>query len=102
MCGCWISSKLCTISRKNVGLKLVLTGINNFDKKAVRREVTMGDLVLVRQPGMSAKLSESWHRPYQIVEKRSDVNYRVAQNKKNRKVLHVNNMKRYIQREVVW
>ena len=59
----------------------------------------MGDLVLVRWLGISSKLSESWHRPYQIAEKRSDVKYRVALNKK-RKVLHINNMKRYVQREV--
>ena len=70
-----------------------------FDKKAVRRVLTAGDLVLVRKPGLSSKLEESWHGPYKVLEKLNDVNYRIAVGRK-KKVLHVNNMKLYVEREV--
>ena len=55
--------QLCTISRENVGLKL------DYDKNALRRELIVKDLVLIRRPGMSSKLSENWHGPYQIVKR---------------------------------
>ena len=72
----------------------------DFDKKAQERELEEGDLVLCRIPGAADKLEESWHGPYKVVVKLNRVNYRVELKNGKRKVLHINNMKKYWQREV--
>ena len=71
----------------------------NFDKKAVERTLTEGDQVLCRVPGMSQKLSESWHGPYTVKQKVSRVNYKVDVGCSRTKVLHINNMKTFYVRE---
>ena len=71
-----------------------------FDRKAVARTLNAGDLVLCRVPGMAPKLSESWHGPYRVLEKVNQVDYRVEFEKKRSKVLHINNLKLYLVREV--
>ena len=71
----------------------------SFDKKAVVRQYEVGDLVLCRIPGMIAKLEESWHGPYPIVGKFNGVDYEVEFARGRRKVLHVNNLKRFYERE---
>ena len=70
-----------------------------FDKKAVNRELEKGDLVLCRIPGMVAKLEESWHGPYPVIDKLNRVDYRVEVGKGRTKVLHINNLKRFYARE---
>ena len=70
-----------------------------FDRKAVERVFEVGNKVLCRIPGMTHKLQESWHGPYTIVEVLSRVDYRVEFRKGNRKVLHINNMKLFHERE---
>ena len=70
-----------------------------FDKKTVDRRLEEGDLVLCRVPGMAHKLEESWHGPYPVVEKVSRVDYRVDLGRGRKKVLHVNNLKKYFVRE---
>ena len=69
------------------------------DRKSVDRKLDVGDLVLVRIPGMAHKLSESWHGPYPVVEKLNAVDFRVDVGKGRHKVLHLNNMKKYWERE---
>ena len=56
--------------------------------------------MLCRIPGAAAKLEESWHGPYKIVEKLNRVNFRVEVGKGRKKVLHINNLKKYWVREV--
>ena len=70
-----------------------------FDKKALDRVLIEGDMVLCRIPGAAAKLEESWHGPYKVVEKLNRVNYRVEVGRGRQKVLHINNLKKYWQRE---
>ena len=70
-----------------------------FDKKTVDRRLEEGDLVLCRVPGMAPKLEESWHGPYPVVEKVSRVDYLVDLGRGRKKVLHVNNLKKYFVRE---
>ena len=70
-----------------------------FDKKTVDRQLSEGDLVLCRIPGMSHKLQEAWHGPYSVVERKNRVNYKVDLGKGRRKVLHINNLKRFYPRE---
>ena len=70
-----------------------------FDKKTVCRELEVGDQVLCRIPGMTAKLEESWHGPYPIIDKLNRVDYKVDVGKGRTKVLHINNMKKFWGRE---
>ena len=70
-----------------------------FDKKAVDRSLEVDDLVLCRVPGMVHKLQEAWHGPYPVLEKTSKVDYRVNVGKGRSKVLHINNLKKYYERE---
>ena len=64
-----------------------------FDKKAVNRTLSKGDRVWCRIPGMTKKLKESWHGPYEVVEAVSRVDYRVQLKRGRCKILHINNMK---------
>ena len=70
-----------------------------FDKKTVNRQLVEGDQVLCRIPGMSHKLEESWHGPYTVTEKVSRVDYRVDLGRSRKKVLHINNLKKFYVRE---
>ena len=72
----------------------------SYDRKAVERSLKPGDLVLCRIPGMTPKLADSWHGPYRVLEKVNQVDYRIEFSKKRKKVLHVNNLKLYMGREV--
>ena len=66
-----------------------------FDRGAVERTLNIGDLVLCRVPGMSKKLKESWHGPYEVVGVMNRVDYKVKVGKGRSKILHINNLKRY-------
>ena len=68
------------------------------DKHAVERTLTEGDLVLCRVPGMTKKLRESWHGPYQVVKAMNRVDYKVKLGKGRTKVLHINNLKKFYPR----
>ena len=61
----------------------------------MNRTLKEGEQVLCRIPGMSKKLTESWHGPYEVVEKKSRVDYKVNVGRGRSKVLHINNLKRY-------
>ena len=71
-----------------------------FDRGKRVRTLEPGDLVLCRVPGMIPKLKESWHGPYRVLEKLNQVDYKVEMNNRRKKVLHINNLKRYMTREV--
>ena len=71
----------------------------SFDKHAVVRELKVTDRVLCRIPGMTRKLQESWQGPFTITEKLNRVNYRVKTGRGLGKVLHINNLKLYHERE---
>ena len=71
-----------------------------FDRKAVCRELEVGDLVLIRKPGMTPKLEESWLGPFPVIEKLNRVNYRLETSKGRAGVQHINNLKRYHEREL--
>ena len=72
-----------------------------YDKKAVERELAVGDMVLCRIPGMAHKLRESWKGPFEVVKKLNQVDYRIDLGRKKSKVLHINNLKQYQEREEV-
>ena len=70
-----------------------------FDRRTVDRQLKVGDMVLCRIPGMSHKLEESWHGPYPVIERKSRVDYKVDVGRRRRKVLHINNLKKFFIRE---
>ena len=70
-----------------------------FDRKSVLRLFEVGDRVLCRIPGMTHKLQESWHGAYPVVEVLNRVDYKIEFRKGCRKVLHVNNLKKFHGRE---
>ena len=72
---------------------------DEFDRKAVCRELEIGDLVLIRIPGLTAKLEESWKGPFPVTQKHNRVNYGVETSKGRTAVLHINNLKRFFVRE---
>ena len=71
-----------------------------YDKSTVSRTLEVGDKVLCRIPGLSKKLKESWHGPYEVVARKSRVDYLVnlGKGKGRVKVLHINNLKRFYPR----
>ena len=64
------------------------------------RSLDLGTLVLLRVPGFDLKLQGAWKGPYKIIEWLGEVNYRVEDLKKGhkRKVVHINNIKEYVER----
>ena len=65
------------------------------DKCAVERTLVEGELVLCRVPGMTKKLKESWHGPYEVVKAMNKVDYEVKLRRGRCKVLHINNLKKF-------
>ena len=68
-----------------------------FDRTAKLKVFEVGDLVLVRKPGLKKKLGDSWDGPYEILEKISDLNYKIKTpgGSRRSKVLHVNMLKKW-------
>ena len=48
-----------------------------WDKRAKDRSFKLGDSVLVRKPGMCAKLEETWEGPFKITKVNSPLSYAV-------------------------
>ena len=68
-----------------------------FDRTAKSKSFEVGDLVLVRKPGLKKKLGDSWDGPYEILEKISPLNYKIKPpgGSRRSKVLHVNMLKKW-------
>ena len=73
---------------------------SQYDKTTVNRSLEVGDKVLCRIPGLSKKLMESWHGPYEVVARKGRVDYLVnlGKGKGRIKVLHINNLKKFYPR----
>ena len=63
-----------------------------YDKRAKSRSFEMGSMVLMRVPGLTAKLEDSWEGLYEVLDKTSPVNYHLAILGRARKpcIVHVN------------
>lgn len=68
-----------------------------FDKRAVKREFSVGDKVLVLLPLAGTALSAKFAGPYDVKEKLSDTNYVICTPDRKRKtrICHVNMLKEY-------
>ena len=69
-----------------------------YDKKAVVRTLEPGDQVLYRVPGLIRKLEESWKGPFTVLDRVSTVDYRIDIGRSRKKVIHINNLKKYLVR----
>ncbi|GFW69409.1 hypothetical protein TNCV_487581 [Trichonephila clavipes] len=71
-----------------------------YDRRTVKRQFQLGELVLVIAPSRSNKLSVQWVGPGDIVQQLSETNYVVKFPEKDKThVYHVNMLKPYHQRE---
>ena len=64
-----------------------------WDVKAKDRLFTVGDQVLIRRPGLDAKLRESWEGPGVILAVNSPVSYKVQTDKRTMKTVNVQQLK---------
>ncbi|GFU55689.1 retrovirus-related Pol polyprotein from transposon 297 [Trichonephila clavipes] len=71
-----------------------------YDKNAIKREFSKGDLVLVLKMNRPNKLSVQWKGPGKIEKKISETNYVVSfnNNTESNQVFHVNMLKPYYKR----
>ncbi|GFX93758.1 retrovirus-related Pol polyprotein from transposon 412 [Trichonephila clavipes] len=71
-----------------------------YDRRTVKRQFQLGELVLVIAPSRPNKLSVQWVGPGEIVQQLSETNYVVKFPEKDKTyVYHVNMLKSYHQRE---
>ena len=70
-----------------------------YDRTTKLRKFEPGDMVLIRIPGLAAKLEDSWDGPYEVLKSLSDVNYQVSIPKfcGKTKILHMNNLKPWVE-----
>ena len=68
-----------------------------YDRSAKMKTFSVGDLVLVRKPGLHCKLGDSWEGPYEIQEQQSPVTYKVQLpgSAHRSKILHCNLLRRW-------
>ena len=66
-----VMARLASTQEKAGKVRMKLT----YDKKTKIRSFEMGSMVLMRVPGLTAKLEDSWEGPYEVLNKTSPVNY---------------------------
>ena len=68
-----------------------------YDCSARVKKFAVGEMVLVRKPGLKCKLGDSWEGPYQIEQQISPVTYKiqVPNHPQKSKVLHCNMLRRW-------
>ena len=74
-----------------------------YNKNSQTRSLEPSDLVLYRKPGLTPKLTEAWSGLFEVLWKKSLVNYEVrALDKRGKgKIVHLNNLKKYVERDQV-
>jgi transposase InsO family protein len=69
-----------------------------YDKKAKERKFNVEDLVYLfspaRKPGKCQKFKRVWQGPFKVLEKISDLNYRIIDRKGRDWIVHVNRLKK--------
>ena len=71
-----------------------------FDAKTRTREFPPGSMVLLRTPGLTGKMKESWTEPFEVLRRVTAVNVELGlpgRSKKKCRVVHVNTIKPYHQ-----
>ena len=65
-----------------------------YDRSAKVKSFSVGEMVLVRKPGLHSKLGDSWEGPYQVERQASPVTYKIHKPKQS-KLLHCNMLRRW-------
>lgn len=86
----------CTIAKENLE-KATQRYRVNYNKRAKKRDMKVGEKVLVLLPTSSNKLLLQWRGPYEILEKVGNVDYKINMDGKT-KTFHANMLKLYINR----
>lgn len=86
----------CTMAKENLE-KATQRYRVNYNKRAKKRDMKVGEKVLVLLPTSSNTLLLQWRGPYEILEKVGNVDYRINMDGKT-KTFHANKMKLYIDR----
>ncbi|KAJ8365057.1 hypothetical protein SKAU_G00138880 [Synaphobranchus kaupii] len=75
-----------------------------YNRGAQPREFAPGDKVLVLVPTSECQFLAKWNGPYEVIEKVGTINYRVRQpgRRPPTKVYHVNLLKKWVAREVLF
>lgn len=87
----------CTMAKENLE-KATQRYRVNYNKRAKKRDMKVGEKVLVLLPTSSNKLLLQWRGPYEILEKVGNVDYRINMDGKT-KTFHANMLKLYIDRD---
>ncbi|XP_037528627.1 uncharacterized protein LOC119405871 [Rhipicephalus sanguineus] len=69
-----------------------------YDRKSRPRKLNVGDKVLLLLPTDSNELLMQWKGPFEVVERKNEVDYVLAINGK-RKIFHINMLRKYEERE---
>ena len=69
-----------------------------YDRKAGSRKLKVNDKALILLPSKTNKLLMGWKSPYEVIEKLSQLDYRIKVCRKV-KTFHINMLKQYIERE---
>jgi len=66
-----------------------------FDRTATTRSFSVGDRVLALEPSLTDKFQPQWNGPYDVLEKVTDVTYRIStpDRRKKQRLYHVNSLK---------
>lgn len=86
----------CTMAKENLE-KATQRYRANYNKRAKKRDMKVGEKVLVLLPTSSNKLLLQWRGPYEILKKVGNVDYRINMDGKT-KTFHANMLKLYIDR----
>ena len=71
-----------------------------WDKRAKERPFEVGNLVLVRKPGMCAKLEETWDGPFKIIKVNSPLSYAVDFGHRKSPSIHAQLLKKFHQSQL--
>ena len=74
-------------------LKVTEKREEQWNKKAVSREFSVGDSMWIRRPGLDTKLRESWIGPCKVVKKNSSVSYSIQTEDRLIPTVHIQQMK---------
>ena len=91
---------------RNVLRKKITTAKNklkkHYEQKARLRELEVDQMVLMRIPGPTGKLDDSWYGLNEVNSKLNDVNYEMVVHNYRRnkhKVVHINNLKTWVEQQ---
>ena len=71
-----------------------------YGRNARERIFSKGDKVLIRTPGLAAKMEEAWTGPWEIVRQCGPVTYEVKIRDRQKKITHLNAIKKFEERDV--